>query len=97
MTRDSDSEKTREGSSAMTRRALLRSVGMGALATGLAPLGGQEAAAQVAAQQLSWAETGPSPYAGVRVFEKSATLTCVYRKPKPERSGDEVRQGLRVN
>ena len=74
MTRERDSRKVTESKSAMTRRALLRSVGMGALATGLPPLGGQESAAQSVAEQLSWAETGAAPYAGVRVFEKSATL-----------------------
>jgi hypothetical protein len=34
--------------------------------------------------------TGPGALGG-------ASTGCVYRKPKPGRSGDEVRQGLGVN
>ena len=55
------------------------------------------AAAYQRALERKYGSLGPA--SAVRKIDPATgeVVACVYRKPKPEHSGDEVRQGLGVN
>jgi crotonobetainyl-CoA:carnitine CoA-transferase CaiB-like acyl-CoA transferase len=60
---------------AVTRRGLIRGIGIGALGVGLGSLDAEQGAAQVVGRQLTWAEPGKAPYGSIRILELSKTLS----------------------